>query len=71
VGYFSFSSFSINVDVMRVYVVGGTDPVPSYFGVLCCLTFCCRLAGRVLICFVSVSFGILEFCLWRCFLVFC
>lgn len=29
VGISNFWSFSINVDVMRVYVVGVDDPVPS------------------------------------------
>jgi hypothetical protein len=31
-GLSNFLSFIINVDVMRVYVVGGDGPVPSYFG---------------------------------------
>jgi hypothetical protein len=46
--------------------------MPSCFGGLCFMTSCGRLAGRVLIyCSILVSFCILDFSLWCCFLVSC
>lgn len=91
----NFLSFSINVDVMRVYIDGVNGLVPScswwfvwkvdilwgccvicfYSSFVCVylhfLMLCGGLAGRVLICrSILVSFCILKFCLWCCFLVF-
>jgi hypothetical protein len=47
-------------------------PCLLVLAVLCFLTFCGRLAGRVLLCCsILVSLCVLKICLWWCFLVSC
>jgi hypothetical protein len=70
-GCFKFWSFNVDVDVMRVYLVGADGHMSSCLGDLFFSAFCGGLTGRVRSCYsLLVSSECSGVYLWCCFWFF-